>query len=128
MVIVARENIIGARLFLIGVILAVIVGVITRIPQLAERSIDPIILGVLAVLGIIVGYFVAAKDVKTFLMAAVSVVIVSFAGIQGLVLNAAILGLSLNKIITSILGALLFLFIPATIIVAMKTVFAISKS
>ena len=77
---------------------------------------------------LIMGYFVAEKDVITFLMASVSVVVVSFAGIQGLVLSAAINGISINGIMNSILGALLFLFIPATIIVALKTVFSIAKS
>ena len=82
----ARENVIGAWAFLIGVILAVVVGIF------AGSNINPIILGVLALLGLVVGYFVAEKNIQTFLLAAVSLVIVSFAGIQGLVLSAAVLG------------------------------------
>ena len=73
------------------------------------------------------GYFVSEKDVKTFLLASVSLVVVSFAGIQGLVLSAAFLGININQLITSVMGALLFLFIPATIVVALKTVFSIAK-
>ncbi len=122
MAIKARENIIGAWAFLIGVVIAIGVGVF------AKDSIEPFVLAVLTLLGLVVGYFVAEKDVSTFLLASVSVVIVSFAGVQGSVLSAAISGINLNRIITSILGALLFLFIPATIIVAIKTVFSLAKS
>ena len=122
MVIRSRENVIGAWAFLIGVIIAVGVGIFAR------DKIDPTVLCILAILGLVVGYFVAEKDVSTFLLASVSVVIVSYAGVQGIVLSAAISGIDLNRIITTILGALLFLFIPATIVVAVKTVFSLAKS
>jgi len=118
----ARENLIGAWAFLIGVILAVVVGIF------AGSNINPLVLGILALLGLVVGYFVAEKNIQTFLLAAVSLVIVSFAGIQGLVLSAAVLGVDIGRIISSILGALLVLFVPATIIVTLKVVFSISKS
>ena len=65
-------------------------------------------------------------------LASVSSVIASFAGIQGLATNVALTGITvsgveLGKMIISILIALLFLFVPATIIVAIKTVFSIAK-
>lgn len=120
----SRENLIGAWAFLAGVVLAVSVGIITSFSRITT---SPIILGVLAVLGIIVGYFVAEKDIQTFLFASVSLVIVSFAGIQGLVLDAAIRGIEIGTIISSVLGALLVLFVPATIIVALKVVFSIAR-
>jgi hypothetical protein len=116
----SRESLVGAWAFLIGIILALIIGIIGKI--------NPIVLGILAVLGVIVGYFVTEKDSHTFLLAAVSLVIVSFAGIQGLVLSAAILGVDIGEIISTILGALLVLFVPATVVVALKMVFSISKS
>ena len=122
MAIRSRENLIGAWAFLIGIVLATLVGLV------AAENINPVILGILALLGLVVGYFVAEKDSGTFLLASISLVIVSFAGIQGLVLSAAVLGIGIGKIISSILGALLVMFVPATIIVALKTVFAISKS
>ncbi len=125
MVIRSRENVVGAWAFLIGVLLAVLTGIVTVFTRV---SINPLLLGFLAFLGIVVGYFVAEKDVQTFLLASVSLVLVSFAGIQGLVLSAAIGGINIGKVITSVLGSLLFLFVPATIIVALKTVFSISKS
>ena len=116
----ARENLISAWAFLIGLILAIVVGIVS-----GKRT-SPWILGVLAVLGLIVGYFVSEKEVKTFLLASVSLVIVSFAGIQGLVLDAAIRGVAIGKIVSSVLSALLVLFVPATIVVVVKTIFSLS--
>ncbi len=121
----SRENLIAAWAFLIGIVIAIIAGVFT---QFYRQSINPVVIAVLAVLGIVVGYFVAEKSVQTFLIASVSLVIVSFAGIQGLVLSAAIIGIDVGRIMSPILGALLVLFVPATIIVALKTVFSIAKS
>ena len=121
----SKENTVSAWAFLIGIILAVIVGFFSG------RSTNPLMLLVVLVLGIIVGYFVAEKDVQTFLWASVSVVIVSFAGIQGMAADVAIRGvtvsgLEIGRSISSILGALLFLFVPATVVVAIKTVFSLS--
>ena len=125
----ARENLIGAWAFLIAVVLAVVGGVVSTLIGQGSEAANQTLLGLLSVLGLIVGYFVAEKDVKTFLFASVSLVIVSFAGLQGGVLSAAILGIvNVNKLITNVLGALMFLFVPATIIVALKTVFSIAKS
>jgi hypothetical protein len=91
MVIRSQENLIGAWAFLIGVVLAVIVGLV------ASSLIGPLLLGILAVFGLIVGYFVAEKDVQTFLLASVSLVIVSYTGISGLVLGSNISGINLGK-------------------------------
>ena len=117
----SRENLIGAWAFLIGIVLAVAVGIF------AGSHTSPWVLGILALLGLVVGYFVSEKNVQTFLIASVSLVIVSFAGIQGLVLDAAIRGVEIGKLVSSVLGALLVLFVPATVIVALKTVFALAK-
>ncbi|HLF53870.1 MAG TPA: hypothetical protein VI544_01705, partial [Candidatus Nanoarchaeia archaeon] len=87
----------------------------------------PYVVGLLFGLGLVVGYFVAEKDVQTFLYASVSLVIVSYVGISGMVLNAAIRGVSIGSMVSSILSTLLLLFVPATIIVALKTVFSISR-
>ena len=79
-------------------------------------------------LGIIVGFFVADKDIRTFLIASVSLVLVSYTGISGLILGAAVSGLEIGQIISSILQTLLAMFVPATIIVALKSVFSIASS
>ncbi len=121
MAIRARENLIGAWAFVIGIILAIAVGFFV------SGSISPLILLILSVLGVLVGFFVAEKDVQTFLLAAVSLVIVSYMGISGLVIGAAINGFDIGHIISSVLQTLLALFVPATIVVVIKTVFSISK-
>lgn len=126
MVIKARENVIGAWAFLIGLIVAIVVGILTGLLPVAK--VNPFILIALAILGVIVGYFVAEKDVQTFLLASISVVIASYMGISGLALSAAISGFNIGTMISSILQALLALFVPATIVVALKTVFSIAKS
>jgi uncharacterized protein YneF (UPF0154 family) len=122
----SRENTIGAWAFLGGIILAIIVGVFTG------SSSNPVILVTIVILGLIVGFFVSEKDVQTFLFASAASMIASFAGIQGLATDVAlrgitVSGLQITKMMISTLGALLFLFVPATIVVAVKTVFSIAK-
>ena len=126
MVIKTRENSIAAWAFLIGVILTVITGIFTRTYD------NPIILLFMIGLGLIVGYFVSEKEVQTFLFASAATVLASFAGMQGFATNIALSGISISgigvgKIMASTLSALLFFFVPATIIVALKTIFSIAK-
>ena len=120
MAIRARENVVGAWAFLAGIVLAILVGIF------AADKINPLILWILVGLGLIVGYFVPEKSVQTFLTASVSLVIVSYLGMSGMVLNAAISGVQIGRVISAVLGTLLMLFVPAAILVAMKTVFSIS--
>lgn len=122
----AKENLVGAWAFLIGVVLAIIVGVVTGI--FTSVSVTPLVLGILSILGLFVGFFVAEKDISTFLIASISLVVVSYIGISGLILGAAISGLNIGSIISSVLQSLLALFVPATIVVALKSVFSIAKS
>ena len=125
--IIAQENIIGAWAFLIGVILAVIIGLSTTwisIPALTKYS--AYIYEILIVLGIVVGFLnVAGKDSQTFMIAGVILVIVSQFGMDSV--NKSLIGIGLGDVIKSVFGALLVLFVPATIIVALKTVFNIAK-
>lgn len=116
-----RENLFGAWAFFIGLILAVLVGIFGR------NNTNQILLGILALLGLVVGFFVLEKEAQTFLLASVSLVIVSFAGIQGLVLDASIRGLEIGRFVSSVLSALLVMFVPATVVVALKTVFGLAK-
>jgi len=122
----SQENSFGAWAFLIGVVLAIIVGIFSG------SYTNPFLLVVIVALGLVVGYFVAEKDVQTFLFASMASLIASFAGMQGLATNVALKGITVSgieitKMMVSVLGALLFLFVPATIVVAIKTVFSIAK-
>src|SRR3989344_2692506 len=123
----SRENLIGAYAFLISIILAVIVGFVTVVLGNTQNT-TQILTGLLMVLGLVAGYFVAEKNVQTFLFASVSLVLVSFAGLQGGLLSAAILGIpNVSRLATSVLGSLMFIFIPAAVVVALKTVFSLAK-
>ena len=117
----ARENYIGAWAYLIGLIVTIVVGIFMR------DRIGPTYFTILFLLGLIIGYFVSEKDVQIFLLASVSLVIVTSMGMQGFLLGSAVSGTYTGKSISSIFQSLLGLFVPATIVVAMKTVFSISK-
>ncbi len=104
-------NKLGAWAFLIGVILAIILG--------AFGQVEGIILTALVVIGIVVGLLnVSGSETTPFLMAGVSLVIVS-------ALGSDVLGTI--AWMSRILSALNAIFVPATIIVALKTVFTIAR-
>ncbi|MFH1311282.1 MAG: hypothetical protein ABIH65_02660 [Nanoarchaeota archaeon] len=127
MAIIAKENSIGAWAFLIGVILAVLIGLSTTIlslPNIVKYSAQ--IYGILVVLGIVIGFvWVPGKDSQTFLWTGAILVIVSSFGMQGV--RGSLIGVGIGDAAASVFGALLALFVPATIIVALKTVFSIAK-
>jgi len=123
MSILAKENLVGAWAFLIGIILALAVGVVGTIFE------KDFVLVILVIIGLIVGFSfskVSAKDINTFLLAAVSLVIVSFSGAE-VTNDIRFLTLDIGGIISSVLGALLVMLVPATIIVAVKSLFSIAQ-
>ena len=123
MAIRARENLLGAWAFLIGVVLALAVGILSA----SLGNLNGFILAILVVLGLVVGFVnVSPKDVNTFLMAAVSLVIVSWAGSTAL-FGIELLQIRIGKILSSTLGALVVMLVPATIVVAIKSLFSISQ-
>ena len=110
MVLKSKENVISAWAFLIGVVLAVIVGVFTtliKIPSLVTYSAQ--IYGLLALIGIVVGSFikVEGKENHTFLIAGAVLVIVSKFGRESV--SGSLIGLGLGDVVSSIFGALLIL-------------------
>ena len=118
----SRENLVGAYAFLIGVILAVIFGLFNRPLEQAGGM----FYSTLVLIGLIVGIMNAGdKNSNTFLMASVSLVIVGSLGMEPLKYIALN-----NYVVTSlrnILGSLLVLFVPVTIVVALKVVFSMAK-
>ena len=120
----ARENLIGAYALLAGVVLAIILGIFGGGSRTDFTSTLYIIL---VVLGLIVGLLMnsADKNANAFLFASLALVIVGGLGNSTLIFIynvSPILG-----ILNDVLSALLVLFIPATIIVALKTIFAMTK-
>jgi hypothetical protein len=107
---------IGAWAFLVGVIVAIIIG--AGFSQATSTTI-----GLLALLGLIVGLLnVSGEEVTQFLLAGTVLVIVS--GMGGNTISSA---LGVGNIVSGILDAIMILFVPATIVVALKSVFSIAK-
>ena len=130
MVIRSKENSVGAWAFLIGVVLAVVIGIsassfldIGRIMKYSTQ-----IYAILVILGIFVGFSIkvaSGKDSQTFLIAGAILVIVSKFGMESV--TGSLIGIGIGDTVSSTFSALLALFVPATIIVALKTVFSIAK-
>ena len=127
MVIRSRENSVGAWAFLIGVILAVLIGLSTTlisIPFLVKYSAQ--IYAILVILGLIVGFMhTSGRDSQTFMWAGTALVIVSKFGMDSV--TGSLIGIGIGDAVKSVFAALLALFVPATIIVALKTVFSMAK-
>ena len=107
-------NMLGSWSFLIGFILAVALGIFQK------TGLSPGVTYLLVVLGIVVGLFnIADHEVQPFLMSGVILVIVGTLG-QSVV--------QVVPVFERVLQALTLLFVPATVIVALKNVFALARS
>ena len=105
-------DVVGKWAFLIGVILAVVLGLFD--PVLGNWII------VLVVIGLIVGLLnVTDKEVAPFLMSGAVLIIASALG-GSLMSDMPYVG--------AVLDALLAVFVPATIIVAIKNVFSLARN
>ena len=129
MVMKSHENFVGAWIFATGVILAVIMGVAATffIPISKIAMYSSPIYAVLVILGLIVGIKlnVSGKDSQTFLISSAVLVIVSKFGMESV--TGSLIGIGVGDLVSSVFGALLVLFVPATIIVALKTLFSITN-
>ena len=107
---------IGSYAFIVGIAIAVIASVITLDAALVT--------GALVAIGVIVGFInVTEKETRDFLLAAVSVVIVSYFAGTGFE-AIPVIGTMLKNIT---IGIMTFVT-PAVIIVALKQIWAIAKS
>ena len=105
-------DLVGKWAFLIGVILAVVLGLFD--PVMGNWAI------VLVVIGLIVGLLnVTDKEVTPFLMSGAVLIIASALG-GSLMSDMPFVG--------AILDALLAVFVPATVIVAIKNVFSLARN
>ena len=127
MPIIAKENFIGAWAFLIGVVLAIVIGLTTKvIPIPALTKYSSAIYGILVILGLVVGFMnVGGKESQTFLLAGAVLVIVSKFGMDSV--SGSLIGFPIADLVKTVFGALLTLFVPATIVVALKAVFSLAR-
>jgi hypothetical protein len=107
---------IGSWAFIIGVVVALLIGVFSGGTE------NPVATSVLIILGLIVGLLnVTGRETTPFLLATVSLVIVSYMG-GPVFSNVAAIGASLQ----SVLSALITFVIPATVIVSLKAIYALA--
>lgn len=110
-------SLIGSWAFLIGVILAVLLAFVEMAPWMAL---------VLVIVGLIVGLLnITSHEAMGFLTAAAVLVIVTSLGGTGLE------AVPQNWVIDALqrmFNALMLVFVPATIIVALRAVFALAKN
>lgn len=126
--ITSRENSIGAWAFLIAVIFAIVIGLaISLMPLSSLTKYSSFVYLILVILGLIVGASIntAGRDSQTFLITGAIIVIVSRFGMESVI--SSLIGIGIGDVVSSAFAALLALFIPATIIVALKTVFGLAK-
>lgn len=110
----ARGNVLGAWAFLAGVVLAILVAFVSAI-DLATG----LWAGIFVAIGIVIGLLnVTAAETKDFLIAGAVLVIVS-----------ALSGASYQILpyVGDVMRALVILFTPATIVVALKVVFLAAR-
>jgi len=123
----SRENTIGAWASLAGVILAVIIGLSAKmipIPVLARHSTK--MYALLLIIGLIVGYMNSkTRDPQVFLYSSAILIIVSRFGMDSV--TGSLIGYPIAETIKTVFSALTTLFVPATIVVALKSIFSISK-
>ncbi len=123
----SKDNTVGAWAFVMGVVLAIAIGLsTTAVPLSFLTAYSAQIYAILVILGITVGFMnVTGKDTQTFLLAGTVLVIVSRFGMDGV--TGSLIGIGVGDAVSSVFGALISLFAPATIVVALKTVFSIAK-
>jgi len=125
----ASENSFGAWVFLAGVVLAIIIGISASsfLSLTSIKAYSKQIYAILVLLGLIVGFSIkiSGRDSQTFLIAGTVLVIVSKFGMESV--SGSLIGIGMGDTVSSTFGALLALFVPTTIIVALKTVFSLAR-
>lgn len=112
------KDTIGAWAFLFGVIAAIAVGILIGLNMIDSAS--QVLLITLVVIGLIVGFFnITSREINSFLMSGIVLILASVFGV-GI--------MSLVPIAAETLSSLLYIFIPATIVVAVRNVFKLAKN
>lgn len=113
----SKANMVGSWSFLIGLVLAVLLGVGLG------GSLRGTLLWVVFGIGLLVGLLnITAQEVNAFLMSGTILVLVSYLGASVGVFDGQ------AEMISNILKGILTLFVPATIVVAIKSVFSLARN
>ncbi len=112
---------IGSHAFVLGVVLAVAIGIIS---VFVPNGLS-VLLSILIILGLIVGFLnITDMEVREFLEISTMLVIVSYAG-QGV--SSLSMVLWIGPYLGPVFNALMVFIVPATIVVALKEVWRIGK-
>src|SRR3989338_1080348 len=110
-----KENMIGSWAFIIGVVAAVVLGIGLT------ADYQKVLVWILFLLGLIIGMLnITATETQSFLTAGTLLALMSYLGLQVGVFTEA-------PFVTNILRGILTLFVPATIIVALKAVYLLAQ-
>ena len=106
------ENLVGRLAFLVGFVLAIVLGIFAKLDQTWTI--------VLVVIGLLVGLLnVTSKEAYSFMVSGAVLIISSALGLS--VMNAI-------PFLARILVALLAIFVPATILVSIRNVFSLARN
>ncbi len=110
---------VGDYSFIIGVIIAIVLGVF------ALGNLTPILASLLVILGLIVGFLnVTGKETKEFLL--VAVVLIIAAGMGGA--SATLGGVQyIGQYLSGIFTQVLAFVVPATVVVALKDIWSLGQ-
>jgi hypothetical protein len=117
---------VGAWAFTIGVVLALFAGVLAGFMKMSPQG-TAMITGLLVVLGLVVGFLnVSGEEVSKFLMASVAVMIALFTAGSAIQSQITTLG-TLGTMMWAVMSNINVFVFPATIIVAIKSIFALAR-
>jgi hypothetical protein len=112
-------SMIGFWAFIIGLVIAVAVGIMSALGTAA--AIMPAIIIVLIILGLLIGFLnITAKEIVLFLVATIALIVVG--GVF-----APLTTFSVGKILDAILALIATLMAPAAIVAAIKALWAVGK-
>ena len=120
------EKKIGNWAFIIGVVLAIILGLAA---QVLPDNTEGILASVLVVLGLIVGFInIAGKETKDFMITSAILVIISSIGTIGGGVGSTIGSIAvIGPYLASVLMQILAFVVPATLVVALKEIYYIAQ-
>ncbi len=115
------EKKIGEVSFVLGVVLAVILGLIGSY----LGTLEPWLISLLIVLGLIVGFVnIGGKDTKDFVLIAVALVLVAYVGGASGTLTTI---LYIGEYLAGVFNAIMAFVVPAVVVVALKDIYALAQ-